>query len=162
MGRATTTTLFAALAGARRVRPLLLVGTFRSDELHRRHPLRPMLAEVERGRCERIEVAPLDRAGTAELVSAIDGSAVVARYVEAVHRRSAGNPFFVEELVAAQRSGVTGLPDTLRDVILARAAALADTAIEVLGVVAAAGPTDPGRVGGRLRAGLRRAADDAR
>ena len=140
---ATTTTLFAALAGARRVRPLLLVGTFRSDEVPRRHPLRPMLAEVERGRCERIEVPPLGQAETTELVRAIDESAVDRSYVEAVHRRSAGNPFFVEELVAAQRGGVTGLPETLRDVILARSAALDDTAIEVLGVVAAAGATVP-------------------
>ena len=140
---ATTTTLFASLAGARRVHPLLLVGTFRSDELPRRHPLRPMLAEIERGRCERIEVSPLGRAETAELVRAIHESAVNRSYVEAVHRRSAGNPFFVEELVAAQRLGVIGLPDTLRDVILARSAALDDRAIDVLGVVAAAGATVP-------------------
>ncbi len=45
----TTRTLFSALARVGRVRPLLLVGTFRSDELHRRHPLRPVLAEIERG-----------------------------------------------------------------------------------------------------------------
>jgi DNA-binding CsgD family transcriptional regulator len=137
----TTRALFSALAGARRVRPLLLVGTFRSDELPRRDPLRPLLAEVQRGRCERIEVQPLDRAATAELVDAIHGSAVDRAYIDDVHRRSAGNPFFVEELAAAHSSGIGGLPDTLRDVILARAAVLDDAAVDILGVAAAAGST---------------------
>ena len=48
---ATTRMLFSALARTQRVRPLLLVGTFRSEELHRRHPLRSTLAEIERGPC---------------------------------------------------------------------------------------------------------------
>jgi DNA-binding CsgD family transcriptional regulator/tetratricopeptide (TPR) repeat protein len=135
----TTRLLFSALARAHRVRPLLLIGTFRTDELHRRHPLRPMLAEVERERCERIELARLDRAATVELIGAIHGSAVDARYVDMIHRRSDGNPYFIEELVAAQRSGIVGLPVTLRDVILARAAVLDDAAVQVLSVTAAAG-----------------------
>jgi DNA-binding CsgD family transcriptional regulator len=140
---ATTRTLFSALAQVGRLGPLLLVGTFRSDELHRRHPLRPLLAEIERGRCERIEVRPFDRAATAKFINAIDGVAADRSYVSDVHRRSGGNPFFVEELVAARVSGVAGLPDSLRDVILARAATLDDTAVELLGVAAAAGATVP-------------------
>ena len=139
----TTRTLFSALARVQRLGPVLIVGTFRSDELHRRHPLRPVLAEIERGgRCERIDVRPFDRAATAELITAIDGTAERS-YVDDVHRRSAGNPFFVEELIAARTSGVGSLSDTLRDVILARAATLDDAAVEVLGVAAAAGPTIP-------------------
>ena len=141
---ATTRTLFSALARVGRLRPMLLVGTFRSDELHRRHPLRPVLAEIERaGQSERIDVRPLDQAATAELISAIGGMASDGVDVDDVHRRSGGNPFFVEELMAARAWGVEGLPDTLRDVILARAAMLDDTAVEVLGVAAAAGSTLP-------------------
>jgi DNA-binding CsgD family transcriptional regulator/tetratricopeptide (TPR) repeat protein len=140
---ATTRMLFSALARTRRVRPLLLIGTLRSDELHRRHPLRPMLAEVERGSCERIELRPLNRAATRELCHAIEGSAADAAFVDAVHDRSGGNPFFIEELVAARTAGVAGLPETLRDVMLARAAALDDAALSVLDVSAAAGPTTP-------------------
>jgi DNA-binding CsgD family transcriptional regulator/tetratricopeptide (TPR) repeat protein len=139
---ATTRMLFSALARTRRVRPLLLVGTFRSDEVHRRHPLRPMLAEVERGSCERIELRPLNRAATRELCHAI-GAGADASFVDAVHDRSAGNPFFIEELVAARAAGVVGLPETLRDVILARAATLDDSALRVLDASAAAGPTIP-------------------
>ena len=52
---ATTRTLFSALARVGRLRQVLLVGTFRSDELHRRHPLRPALAEVERGAAVRAD-----------------------------------------------------------------------------------------------------------
>ena len=139
----TTRTLFSALARVGRVRPLLLVGTFRSDELHRRHPLRPVLAEIERGGCERIDVWPFDRAATAEFIDAIDGTLVDRSYVDEVQSRSGGNPFFVEELVAARTSGTAGLPGTLRDAVVARAAALDDRAVEVLGVVAAAGATIP-------------------
>jgi predicted ATPase len=142
-GDATSLALFSAVARTRRVRPLLLVGTFRSDELHRRHPLRPVLAEVGRDRCERVELACLDRQATAGLVEAIGGAPVGRESVDEIHRRSSGNPFFVEELVAAQRSGVGGVPDTLRDVILARAGGLDETATEVLGVVAAAGSIVP-------------------
>jgi DNA-binding CsgD family transcriptional regulator/tetratricopeptide (TPR) repeat protein len=141
---ATTRTLFSALARVGRVSPLLLVGTFRSDELHRRHPLRPVLAEIERsGRSERIDVRPLDRAATGELIGALGGVPADRVDVDDVHRRSGGNPFFVEELIAARMWGVAGLPDTLRDVILGRAAMLDDAAVEVLGVAAAAGATLP-------------------
>ena len=96
--------LFSALARVGRLRPLLLVGTFRNDEVGRRHPLRPVLAEIERGgRCERIDLQPLDRSATAELVGAIDATAG-RHFVDDVHRRSGGNPFFVEELVATRVS----------------------------------------------------------
>src|SRR5919201_3534964 len=51
-----------------------LVLTYRSDELHRRHPLRPFLAELERGgRAERLELGRLDRRELAELLGGILG-----------------------------------------------------------------------------------------
>jgi predicted ATPase len=41
---------------------VLLVASYRADELHRRHPLRPLLAELEREpRSRRIELEPLTR-----------------------------------------------------------------------------------------------------
>jgi DNA-binding CsgD family transcriptional regulator/tetratricopeptide (TPR) repeat protein len=138
----TTRTLFAALVRVPRIGPLLLVGTYRSDELHRRHPLRPTLAEVERlAHCARLSLEPLDRWETALLIDALDPSASDGAYVELVHRRSGGNPFYVEELVAARRTGIATIPDTLRDVVVARAAALDDRDVAVLGVAAAAGET---------------------
>ena len=136
----TTRTLFSALARVGRIEPSLLVGTFRDDELHRRHPLRAALAEIQRQqRCERVELSPLDAEATAELIGRIDGGHLDPRLTEELIRRSAGNPFYVEELVAAARQGVTGLPETLRDTLIVRTAVLNETAQRVLGVTAAAG-----------------------
>ena len=99
----TTRTLFALVARARELGPVLVVGTYRSDELHRRHPLRPLLAEIIRSaRPEHIELRPLDRAGTAKVVAAIGKTEASATLVDEFYRLSAGNPFFVEELVAAR------------------------------------------------------------
>ncbi len=140
----TTRTLFAALARVGRLRSTLLLGTFRSDELHRRHPLRPLLAEVDRDEaCHRIEVLPLDQEQTGRLVDAIGAASVDAPLIKAIHRRSAGNPFYVEELAAMTAGGDTDLPVTLRDAILGRTAALDDRSLEVLGVIAAAGRATP-------------------
>jgi DNA-binding CsgD family transcriptional regulator/tetratricopeptide (TPR) repeat protein len=159
----STRLLFSVLARVGRLRPVLLVGTFRSDEVGRRHPLRTVLAEIERtGRCDRIDVQPLDQSATAEFVGAIDATAG-RQFVDDVHRRSGGNPFYVEELIAARASGLVGLPDTLRDVLLARASAFDDTDLAILGVAAAAGATTPdvladvaGVDSGRVRAALER------
>ncbi len=140
----STRALLALLMGARDLGPVLLLGTYRSDELHRRHPLHAVLAAIERtARPERISLARLDARSTAELVEKL--SPVVANEVEvdAIYRRSDGNPFFIEELVAARAAGVAGPTETLREVILARAATLDDTAMQFLRVAAAAGSTVP-------------------
>src|SRR5258706_4358359 len=140
----TTRTLFSLLARGGSVGRAGPVGTSRSDELHGRHPLRPVLAEITRAaRPERFDLEPLDRAGTAGVITAI-GSVVVDRaLVDDIYRLSAGNPFFVEELVAARATGMQGFPETLRDVVLASAATLDERASQVLRVAAAAGATVP-------------------
>ena len=142
---ATTRTLFSALARVRRLGPLWLAGTFRSDELHRRHPVLPVLAELDRtGQCERIEVRPLGRQATAELIAGLDQTAPSdPGYLDDVQRRTGGNPFFIEELIAGRTAGVPHLSDTLREVIRARAVALDEVSLDVLGVVATAGATTP-------------------
>ncbi|MGK2850029.1 MAG: helix-turn-helix transcriptional regulator, partial [Candidatus Limnocylindrales bacterium] len=136
-----TRELVAFLVRQLRADPVLIVLTYRSDELHRRHPLLPWLAELERtGRVERLELARLDTARTAELLAAILGTASDPDEVERIHRRSDGNPFFVEELLMAGQDGGLGrLPPTLRQVLLARIAALPDAAQSVVGVAAVAG-----------------------
>ena len=51
---------------------VLVVGTFRTDDLHRRHPLRPVLAELERsGAVTRVDLPRFDRDEIAELIAAI-------------------------------------------------------------------------------------------
>ena len=68
--RATRDFLSFLLRSARRER-LVLVATYRADELHRRHPLRPFLAEAERlDGVERVELRPFSRL---ELVAQLTG-----------------------------------------------------------------------------------------
>src|SRR5215218_4991730 len=116
-----------------------LVLTYRSDELHRRHPLRPFLAELDRsGRAERLELDRLGRRELAELLAAILEEPAAPALVAEILGRSEGNPFFAEELLAAHLDG-TRLPSALRDVVLARVEALSEPTQRVLEVAAVAG-----------------------
>jgi AAA ATPase domain len=116
-----------------------LVLTYRSDELHRRHPLRPFLAELDRSnRAERLELGRLGRRELAELVAEILDEPVAPALVGEILERSEGNPFFAEELLAAHLEG-TKLPLALRDLLLARVEALSEPTQRVLEVAAVAG-----------------------
>jgi DNA-binding CsgD family transcriptional regulator/tetratricopeptide (TPR) repeat protein len=116
-----------------------LVATYRSDELHRRHPLRPFLAELDRGgRAERLELGRLGRRALGELVAGVLGHEPEPGLVAEVATRSEGNPFFAEELLCAHQEG-TRLPSALRDLLLARVAALPEATQRVLEVAAVAG-----------------------
>src|SRR5215212_3109831 len=119
---------------------LLLVLTYRSDELHRRHPLRPFLAELDRsGRADRLELARFDRVDVADLLAGILGSRPDDDLAERIWRRSEGNAFFAEELLAASHQGGRGLPPSLQNVLLSRVQVLPDEAQATLRLVAAAG-----------------------
>jgi DNA-binding CsgD family transcriptional regulator/tetratricopeptide (TPR) repeat protein len=116
-----------------------LVLTYRSDELHRRHPLRPFLAELDRsGRAERLELGRLGRRELAELLAGILDEPVAPALVGQILARSEGNPFFAEELLAAHVEG-TKLPSVLRDLVLARVEVLSEAAQRVLEAAAVAG-----------------------
>ena len=74
-------------------RRVLLVCTYRTDELHRGHPLRPFLAELDRARgVERIDLDRLDRDGTAEILTDLLGAEPSPRAVEHDPRARAGQP----------------------------------------------------------------------
>src|SRR2546430_12140 len=79
------------------------MGTYRSDELHRRHPFGLLLAELGRGRrYDEMLLEPLDREQVRMIVSAIfDRTEVGDEFADAVLSRTGGNPFFVEELARA-------------------------------------------------------------
>jgi DNA-binding CsgD family transcriptional regulator/tetratricopeptide (TPR) repeat protein len=127
---------------ARRLRHgrTLLLATYRTDELHRRHPLPPLLAELERtGRSSSIRVGPLDREQVARLVRELGVVPGPAAALDAIARRSGGNPFLVEELVAAGAGGADQLPGTIRELLLARVAAVDAATRRALGIVAAVG-----------------------
>jgi DNA-binding CsgD family transcriptional regulator/tetratricopeptide (TPR) repeat protein len=137
----STRDLLAFLIRTLRGGRVALVASYRSDELHRRHPLRPLLAELVRlPDLERIELAPFGRVELAEHLQAVAGHPIPPAVVDRILARSEGNAFFAEELVAAGaiRADIA-LPDALADVLLDRIEALSELAQEVLKVAAVAG-----------------------
>ncbi|HEX5013455.1 MAG TPA: AAA family ATPase [Candidatus Limnocylindrales bacterium] len=140
--------------------PIVLIASFRSDELHRRHPLQPFLGELQRVRTtERIELARFSQDEVAQQIGAILGEPPTAGLLERVFKRSDGNAFYAEEVVAAEQSG-SGLPPAMRDVLLARVASLGDAARELLRVVAAGGIRVSTAVVARVAGSPREALDE--
>ena len=117
---------------ARRVEtvPALVVASYRDDELNRTDPLRLVLGELATSQAVgRIKLARLSPRAVAELAEpyAVDA--------DELYRKTAGNPFFVVEALAA---GAEEIPDTVRDAVLARAARLSaagQTLLEAVAVV---------------------------
>jgi ATP/maltotriose-dependent transcriptional regulator MalT len=144
-----------------------VVGTFRSDELHRLHPLRRLLGELVRNRrVRRLELPRFSRAELAEQLTGLLGTDPSARLVQDIYARSQGNPFLTEELLLA--GGDPGvLPPNLQEVLLARVVRLGHRTQQLLRVIAAAGPgaTQPllaavtGMDEAELLGGLREAVD---
>src|SRR4051794_495515 len=145
----STLDLVALLVRALRTDRVLVVVSFRSDELHRSHPLRPLVTEWERVRAvQRIELARLERPEVARQLEAILGVAPTARLVDQVHERSEGNAFLVEEILEAVQGGADPdqLPLSLRDVLLARVERLDRSTQRLLRIAAARGRTGSGRL----------------
>ncbi|WP_109211030.1 MULTISPECIES: LuxR family transcriptional regulator [Microbacterium] len=133
---AATMALLKTLASTLRGPHLTIVATYRSDDIDRFHPLRPVLAELDRTRSVvRVEVTPLSPDEVAEQVAQLVGGRD-PRFVEALAERSGGIPFLVEELVDL---GDRSLPDTLRELVLARYARLGDDAQQAVRTMAAGG-----------------------
>ncbi len=94
---------------------LLLVLTFRSDELHRRHPFRKTLTGISRTPgSRRIDLGGLDRADIAGIAAAHTDGPLDPSLVDAVLARSAGNPLYAEELLAADQTQQRGSRVTSR------------------------------------------------
>jgi predicted ATPase len=120
---------------------LLLVATYRTDELHRRHPLRQVLGEVERlPAVERLELAPFSRRELTQQLAAILESSPDPGLVEELFTRSQGNAFFAEELLAASGAGAgQPIPDSLRDALTLRVERLSPQARRMVRPAAVAG-----------------------
>ena len=117
--RSTRDLLAFLIRNQRALDGLLIVVIYRSDELHRSHPLRPLLAELDRiGWVTRMELGRLSRPDTGELVARLLGREPGEEVLETVYRRTEGNPLFVEALLSEGELG-TGLPESLRDLLVA-------------------------------------------
>jgi DNA-binding CsgD family transcriptional regulator len=107
---------------------VLLIATYRDDEIGPQHPLRLVLGDVESAR--RIALPPLTVDGVRMLA---EGSGVDP---QELYRQTGGNPFFVTEVLAA---GGAGVPSSVRDAVLARAARIDPAARGTLDAAAVAG-----------------------
>ncbi|MBT8225967.1 MAG: AAA family ATPase, partial [Dactylosporangium sp.] len=137
----STRDLIDFLMRVARAARMLLVLSYRSDELHRGHPLRAFLGELDRVRgVGRLELGRLDREGTARMLMEVLGTEPSPGAVDNIHARAQGNPFFIEELAACGDPATCGdMPGTLRDLLLSRIDRLPEAAQRVLRVAAAGG-----------------------
>ena len=119
---------------------VLVLVSYRSDELHRTHPLRPLLAELGRlDWVERMELPRLGRLESDELVQRIAGREPESALADAIYARTEGNPMFVEELLCCDGRLSSELPESLRDLLLASVRRLPDDTQDVLRAASAGG-----------------------
>ena len=140
---ASTRDLVAYLARVLRRERVLLLATVRAEELDPARPVAELVGELARApHAERLVLRPLDRDEVAAQVRAITGVAPPAAMVDQMVARAAGNPFFTEELLAAG-TAAGGVPATVRDVLLTRAARLPAPGRRVLQAAAVLGRSVP-------------------
>ena len=128
------------IGNQRAISGLLIVVTYRSDELHRTHPLRPLLAALDRfDWVERMELPRLSQHDTGELAVRILGRELATDLTDALYHRSAGNPLFVEALLRCDGELTCELPESLRDLLIGNVRRLPEDTQEVLRVASAGG-----------------------
>jgi DNA-binding CsgD family transcriptional regulator len=138
---------------------IALVVTYRTDDLHRRHPLRPVVAELQRlPSVTAIDLRPLSAAAMAEHLTELSGGLLTWPALDRVISRAEGNAYYAEELLTATPAGLAdgpgggpglaasaglagsaGLPAGLSDLLLARMEQLSPAAQRVLRAAAVAG-----------------------
>ncbi len=117
---------------------LLILCTFRTDELHRRHPLLPVLGELVRlPGVMRVDLPAFSEPEVADQLTGITEGPLSDDVIQRIFARSDGNPFFVEEL-AGHPAGAQ-LPTTLHDVLAGRLASLSPNGRAVVVTAAAIG-----------------------
>jgi DNA-binding CsgD family transcriptional regulator/tetratricopeptide (TPR) repeat protein len=156
---AATLDLLPYLARKTRGKGILIIATYRSDELHRLHPLNDMIAALARGRlAESIVLRSLTVEATGAVIRAALRlkAAPTLQLRRAIHTRSGGNPFFIEEILGAlvERGDLTyrdggwawkpdsievAIPGSVRAAVMARLRPLTPVARRVLQVGAVIG-----------------------
>jgi DNA-binding SARP family transcriptional activator/tetratricopeptide (TPR) repeat protein len=133
-----TLLLTSFLLRSTRTGPMLVLGTYRDTELGRHTPLTAALAELTRsGALDRIDVRGLPLDDVARLTRRVLGSDEVA---PRVHARTAGNPFFVEEVLRELvEAGPQSVPESVRHAVGARLSRMSDDANELIGAAAILG-----------------------
>ncbi len=147
----STRDLLSFLVRNLRLARVLIVATFRSDELHRTHPLRPMLAELSRVRgVSRLDLPRLQRAEVAAQLGGILGQPPEPTVADAAYSRTDGIPLYVEAIVNSDGTVNNCVPESLRDLLLQSVNRLPEDTQQVLRVASAAS----GRIGHALLAAV--------
>jgi DNA-binding CsgD family transcriptional regulator/tetratricopeptide (TPR) repeat protein len=130
--------LFSFLISRLRGQRLLLLGSYREEDLYRRHPLRAVLAELIRSASvERIELPPFNEADARTFIEALTEESLRPDVLAEVIERSQGNPFFLEELLASSEQG-SELPVGLAEGLLSRLELLDSETRRVLRIISVA------------------------
>ena len=119
---------------------LALLLTYRTDEVEPGHPLRPVIADLIRRR--HVAELQLERLSRDEIECQIEdilGRLPTPDVLDAVYRRSGGNPFLAEEVLDAGPAGQLGAPATLDDALRIRVDELPASAQPVVRAIAVAG-----------------------
>lgn len=156
-----TLELLPLLAHALSTSRLLIIASYRREEIHRGHRLRRTRAELRRARClEELSLEALTPAETTALIERIIGCEAGARLRTVVQERTEGLPFFIEEItgamltgghLTAERNGLelskgeVPVPETVRDAVRIRADRLSPEARAAIEFAAVAGQNDLGR-----------------
>lgn len=112
---------------------LLLIGTIRTGELGPEHPVRQLLGELRRrSEVEALELQPLSRTEVGAQLRALTGRPVDPWFATVIHRRSGGNPLFVESLSETTDFAAT----SLRQLLLERVVRLPAEVRRLLAVIA--------------------------
>ena len=135
---ASTRHLLQFVLARRFKHPVSLVVSYRTDDLHRRHPLRASVAEWSRlPGVRRLELEPLDDGAVGAILRSREATRLSDSGASAIIRRAGGNAFYAEELLdAGLEEGA--LPESLADLVLVRLDRLSDDARLVVGAVACA------------------------
>ncbi len=118
---------------------LAVFATYRTDDLHRRHPLRPLIAELLRlPGVSALDLGPLAASDMAEHLTALSPGRLDAATLDRMISRAEGNAYYAEELLAESSAG-SQLPAGLADLLLARMERLSEPAQQVLRTAAVTG-----------------------
>jgi DNA-binding CsgD family transcriptional regulator len=161
----STLAFIGFLVRSLRAERLLIVLSYRSDELSRRHPLRPLLSELVRAEgARRVMLDPFDRDELSQALADILGAPPEAALLGRLLERGEGNALYTEELLAAGLDGRGAPPRSLSDAFLGRIERLSPDSQRVARVLALGRALDEpalaavtGLDGGALSGALREA-----
>ncbi len=116
---------------------IALLASYRTDDLHRRHPLRPVIAELDRlPSVTAIDLGPLPAAAMAQHLTELADRQLAASDLDRMIGRAEGNAYYAEELLAAADAE---LPSSLANLLLSRLERLSPAAQRVMRTAAVAG-----------------------